>query len=300
MDPVRGPCNGIRSAPNLRDRDGIEFLQWALPRLHLRWLGFRKVRRQVCKRIQRRMNELGLGSVAAYRAYLECHASEWSVLDALCRVSISCFYRDRAVFATMRDVVFPDLVRLCDEPDLRCWCAGCAGGEEPYTLAILWDREIAAQSPGSRLRILATDTDRAQIERARRASYPPSALRDLPTGWREATFTATERVFTLRPGYREQVEFRVHDVRTDPVPGRFHLVACRNLAFTYFDEALQTQVLARLLASLTEGGFLVIGAHEDLPEPSKDLVPLKSGLGIFRHGTGSGRATGNQEGRLRS
>lgn len=76
----------------MTDRECVEFLQWALPQLGLRWPGFRKVRRQVHKRMVRRLGELGLGQIADYRAYLDTHAAEWGVLDAMSRISISRFY----------------------------------------------------------------------------------------------------------------------------------------------------------------------------------------------------------------
>ena len=268
----------------MKDHDGIEFLQWALPHLNMRWSGFRKVRKQVFKRIQHRMDELGLCNSAGYRAYLEQHADEWVVLDGLCRVSISRFYRDHSLFKTLQEKVLPDLARNFDESGLRCWCAGCAGGEEPYSLAIMWDRELAAQLPEHRLRILATDTDAVQLERGRRACYPPSALRELPADWREGAFTLDGGVYSLRPEHRMRVEFQLHDVRAVPPPGMFHLILCRNLAFTYFDKGMQSQVLERLLESLAVGGYLVIGTREELQDGRDDLVRVAPGRGIFQFG----------------
>ncbi|GIK38934.1 MAG: hypothetical protein BroJett011_27670 [Chloroflexota bacterium] len=95
----------------MHDRDCIAFLQWALPHLRLRWAGFCKVRHQVCKRIDRRCRELGLPDVAAYRAYLTTQAAEWPILASLCRISISRFYRDRAVFDQLAHVVLPALAK---------------------------------------------------------------------------------------------------------------------------------------------------------------------------------------------
>ncbi len=82
----------------MKDPECIRFLQWALPQLHMRWPGFRKVRAQVCKRIGRRMTGLGLSEFSSYRSYLEETPEEWSTLDTLCRITISRFYRDRDVF----------------------------------------------------------------------------------------------------------------------------------------------------------------------------------------------------------
>jgi chemotaxis protein methyltransferase CheR len=97
--------------PVLRDSDCIAFLQWALPRLGLRWTGFRKVHRQVCKRLRRRLNELGLETLDQYRLCLEDDPAEWAALDGLCHITISRFRRDEAVFNALRDNILPDLTR---------------------------------------------------------------------------------------------------------------------------------------------------------------------------------------------
>lgn len=124
----------------MADRDCILLLQWALPRLRLRWPGFRRVRSQACKRVSERISCLGLSGAAAYRNYLEEHADEWEVLDDCCRITISRFYRDEAVFRALEQSVLPHLaqaVRSRGGQTLACWCAGCASGEEPFSLAIL-------------------------------------------------------------------------------------------------------------------------------------------------------------------
>ncbi|MEE8226367.1 MAG: CheR family methyltransferase, partial [Kiloniellales bacterium] len=125
----------------MRDEDCVRFLQWCLPPLGLRWAGYRRVRRTVCKRIERRRRELGLADAAAYRACLIADPGEWTRLDALCRISISRFYRDRAVFDHLVCDVLPNLATKAGrraDTALRCWSAGCASGEEPYSLAIAW------------------------------------------------------------------------------------------------------------------------------------------------------------------
>ena len=93
----------------MRDEDCVAFLQWALPRLHMRWTGFRKVRAQVCKRLQRRLGQLGLGGLGDYRHHLAGHGEEWPILDGLLRITISRFYRDKGVFAFLADRVLPSL-----------------------------------------------------------------------------------------------------------------------------------------------------------------------------------------------
>src|SRR5690242_9500744 len=120
------------------------FLQWALPRLRLRWAGFRKVRRQVCKRLRRRLDELRLKSLEQYRSRLEADPLEWAVLDHLCRITISRLYRDKWVFDFLGRVILLDLTQAASlhSRPIRCWSAGCASGEEVYTLKILYELEV--------------------------------------------------------------------------------------------------------------------------------------------------------------
>src|SRR4051794_1629116 len=102
----------------------VAFLQWALPRLDLRWAGFRRVRRQVCRRIGRRAAELGLPNLDAYRAHLDAHPAEWEVLRSLTPVTISRFGRDGAVFGALVADVLPALARAAHAAGrarLRAW-----------------------------------------------------------------------------------------------------------------------------------------------------------------------------------
>ncbi len=274
-----------RQAILMNDRDCVRFLQAALPELHLRWPGFRRVRRQVCKRIGRRLRELGLPDVAAYEDFLERHPTEWSRLDEMCRITISRFYRDRRLFAFLEDDVVPTLARIARErgdPDVRCWSAGCASGEEPYTLAMVWRFSVQDRFPGSTLRITATDVDEFLLERALCGDYGASSLRELPTAWRSRAFETREGDFRIRPTLRETIEFRPGDIRREAPGGLFDLVLCRNLAFTYFDEARQREVLRRIEDRLRPGGALVIGSGEVLPAVGEGFVPWPSGPGVFR------------------
>ena len=267
------------------DAQGVQFLQWCLPRLHLRWPGFRKVRRQVYKRINRRLQELGLPSVASYRVYLDDHPGEWAAIDGLCRIGISRFYRDRSVFQYVEHEVLPQLAQLAiarKEGQIRCWSAGCAGGEEPYTLAIIWRHGLAMQFPTLTLRIVATDIDSQAIRRAERGCYHAGSLKDLPTEWRPRPFVTKANELCLKDEYRTPVTFMVQDIREQEPEGLFHLILCRNLVFTYFDEALQRKTLQRLTDRLAPGGALIIGKLESLPDGPWGIQPWSIRLGVYR------------------
>lgn len=247
----------------------------------MRWQGFRKVRGQVCKRVTRRMLELELPGFDAYRRYLEAKPEEWALLDRLCRVTISRFWRDRGVWEYLREEVLPKLAEGVSAtsapptlpaltpaaPTLRTWSVGCASGEEPYTLSILWHLALAERFSGIRLEIIATDSGPEMLARAREGRYPMGALKELPEDWRRLAFEEDTQAHavTLRTRFREAVEFLEQDVRREAPGGPFHLVLCRNLVFTYFEEGLQAQMLQRILERMTPGGVLVLGGHESLP-----------------------------------
>jgi chemotaxis protein methyltransferase CheR len=269
------------SRQSVQDSEGIQFLQWCLPRLGLRWQGFRKVRKRVYKRIARRIQELGLSGISAYRSHLDTHAGEWAVLDGLCRIPISRFYRDRSVFQHLEEEVLPELGTLAvarGETELRCWSVGCASGEEPYTLAILWRLGPGSRVPDLRLRVLATDSDPENLVRARRGCYSRSSLKDLPPAYLERAFVPTAEGWRLGEVYREDVTFAEQDVRQVAPPGPFHLVLCRYVAFTYFDEGRQRDVLRTIVERLVPGGALVIGSVESLPDgvPGLEVWSAKS------------------------
>jgi chemotaxis protein methyltransferase CheR len=270
----------------MTDRECVELLQWAAPRLRLRWEGFRRVRGQVCKRIGRRMKELGLESAAAYRARLEADDTEWAVLDSLCRVTISRFFRDQRVFDVLRESLLPTLLseaRARGETVFRVWSAGCASGEEPYSVAILFQLGLKPHFPELRLELIATEANPALLERAGRACYPSGSLRELPWEWiREAFSPTPDGDPCLLPRFREGLTFLRQDLRAQMPEGPFHLVLCRNVAFTYFARPLQLEVLSRLLERLVPGGLLVIGAHESLPEGATGLERAAGALPLFR------------------
>jgi chemotaxis protein methyltransferase CheR len=269
----------------MRDKDCVAFLQGHLPRLGLRWPGFRKVHGTVCKRLRRRLRELELEHLDAYAAYLAARPEEWARLDALCRIPISRFYRDREVFQTLGAHVLPELARrVADEgeQEVYAWSAGCASGEEPYSLRIVWEETVQRQFQDVHLVITATDADPTMLDRADRACYSAGSLKDLPQEWCERVFTPQDDSLCLRPAYKEGTRFLLQDIRVTMPGGRFHLVLCRNLVFTYFDVEQQRKLLPELAAHLHPKAYLVLGSHEELPPGSTGFRPAFGSLPIYQ------------------
>jgi chemotaxis protein methyltransferase CheR len=269
----------------LKDADCVAFLQWALPKLGLAWPGYRKVRGQVCKRIARRLRQLDLVDARQYSAHLESHAGEWQALAALCTVTISRFYRDPGIFECLGARVLPELAQAAlarGASRLECWSAGCASGEEPYTLAIQWHAALAERFPALGIHVLGTDIDSALLERAHTACYRAGSLKELPADWRQLAFEQREGLCCLRQVFREGVELRTQDLLEGRPQQLFDLVLCRNLAFTYFAVDRARSALASIGASLRSGGALVIGAQERLPGERAGFTAWPGCRAIFR------------------
>jgi len=273
----------------ISDSEWIAFLQWCLPRLSLRWRGFRKVRRQVIRRLKARFKTLGLESLEAYRLRLEQRPEEWDILASYCWITISRFYRDRDVFDQIRDLCFPSMVEQAlqggQEPSLRIWSAGCASGEEPYTLKIIWEQLYQAKCPQLSLQILAVDANPKMLERAKEGCYQASSVKELPQEWRASAFQDCGEELRIADTFREGIDFQLALLQDVKPSEDFHMILCRNLAFMYFSQERQKEILSYFMQKLRFGGFLVIGKHESLPVELPELHTIGTHLCIFQKRT---------------
>ena len=199
----------------MTDQEFVLFLKWALPQLGLRWEGFRRVRGIVRKRLGRRMKELGIGNLDAYRDLLSAEPEEWGRLETFCLIPISRFYRDRKVYSVLGEEVFPELARACKAAGseaVDCLSVGCASGEEPYSLSIVWELLVAPAFPETRLSILAIDVDDNLLQRAHIGCYGAGSLKDLPDSLRDAAFIRSGDLFCVHERFRRNIRFAKHDI----------------------------------------------------------------------------------------
>lgn len=272
----------------------VRFLQECLPRIGLQWRGYRKVRGMVCKRVRRRMRELSLAGYDDYRAYLEATLTEWDRLAAFCRIPISRFYRDKEVFNVLGREVLPSLAeeaRKREGAAVSVWSVGCASGEEPYSVAILWALDVVPNFPDMSLRVLATDAEPHMIARAKRGCYKQGSLKDVPSSWVARAFFLEQNECCVRDPLREVVTFKTADFMRNPPNERFDLILCRNVAFTYFALAEQQEAQRILTRHLRREGLLVLGAHEKLPGPAKEFRAIDN-LPIYERKDDPGGARG--------
>jgi chemotaxis protein methyltransferase CheR len=222
------------------------------------------------------MVTLGSRSVKEYLERLEGDREAREEAERLMTVSISRFFRDFRLWQALELGVLPELGRRAEDR-IRVWSAGCACGEEAYSLRIVW------QALGDRcgrlpdLELWATDANPSFLEKAREGIYGPSSLKELPDEWRAAHFSRIpgQDRFAFSGSLKEGIRWGVHDlVREESPASCFDLVFLRNNLLTYYEKRLQAPALHGVVSALRPGGVLVIGKKERLPPGSVPLVPL--------------------------
>jgi chemotaxis protein methyltransferase CheR len=206
------------------------------------------------------MESMGIHDFRSYLSLLRRNPAECDALRSLLTVTISRFFRNRRVFETLARHVLSPLA--AKGKPARAWSAGCASGEEAYTLRILWEG-LPGETPV--LTILATDIDDACLQRAGEGLYPESSLREVPRPIVGKYFRKEEGRFRLREDIIRSVEFRNLDLQENSPPGAFDLILCRNAAFTYFAIPRRIAVTKEIAKAVSPDGFLVIGRTEKLP-----------------------------------
>ncbi|MGH7554162.1 MAG: CheR family methyltransferase [Longimicrobiales bacterium] len=214
------------------------------------------------RRIAVRMRARGVHAFGAYGDLLDTDPTEYGRLLEAVTINVSKFFRNSEVWARLKAEVVPRLFEL-DSPEIRVWSAGCAAGEEAYTLAMVV-REHAERygADASRFRITGTDVDVVTLENARKAIYGDFAFGETSPEQRERWFEGPQRN-RVREDVRRMVQFRTMDLITDAYPRAQHLILCRNVVI-YFERAVQEDVFRRFHQSLTPGGYLLLGKVEAL------------------------------------
>lgn len=239
----------------VRERGGLDFSAYKRP--------------TIARRLQRRMAAIGVDELGDYRRYIDQHPDEVQRLVDSFLIKVTQFFRDPDLFDHLRDQILPGLVAEArDRGELRLWSAGCATGEEAYTLSMLVADLIGDEAGDFPVRIFATDVSADAIEFARRGIYPPSTIEGMPPDLLERHFLSRNDAYEVRKSVRSQVVLGQHDLaHRAPFP-RIDLVLCRNVLI-YFLPELQRRALQLFTFSLRRDGFLALGRSETvrpLPE----------------------------------
>jgi chemotaxis methyl-accepting protein methylase len=238
------------------------------------------------RRIAVRMRARGAADYDSYSRLLDSDPAEYERLIAALTINVTKLFRNIEAWEAAARTVLPVLWAL-PAVRLHCWVAGCASGEEAYTLAALWLllAEEKGEAAAGRVRVLASDIDGESLAAAERGTYDDAAFVETPRKVRERWFSPAGNAgpWTAGAELRSLVRFERRDLLRDPAPtGAMHLITCRNVII-YFDRASQEALLRRFHAALAPGGFLILGKVETLLGPSRALFePVDSRQRIFR------------------
>ena len=236
------------------------------------------------RRIAVRMRARGMPSFSEYGALLDVDPAEYEVLIDTLTINVTKLYRDAAVWQAVATKVIPALWAL-ETSRLNVWSAGCASGEELYTLAALFHEHAERTGTLPRLRrtrIVGTDIDRMSLDLARRGAYPSEAFVEMPAALRTRYFSPLPP-HAAAAELRELVDVKRHDLLAEAAPsGGLHLITCRNVII-YFERPSQEPLMRRFHEALLPGGYLVLGKVETLMGPSRALFEVvDAGQRIFR------------------
>ena len=236
------------------------------------------------RRIAVRMRARGVHTYRDYAEILDREPQEYELLLDALTINVTKLFRNWETFAAIAKDVIPELWPT-NGRHVRCWSAGCASGEEPYSIAILLHREaVRRRDTGAlaRVSILGTDIDRESLKAAERGMFGEDAFADTPPDIRRKYFT-TKSPHSLEPAVKAMVHFERRDLLHEPAPGgALDLITCRNVII-YFDRASQESLFARFFDALAPGGFLVLGKVETLLGPARNkFVAVNPRERIFR------------------
>jgi two-component system, chemotaxis family, CheB/CheR fusion protein len=215
------------------------------------------------RRVRRRMESLSVASFEDYQDYLLVHQDEFTALFNTILINVTSFFRDPESWAYLSAELLPDLLRHREGHPLRAWSAGCATGEEAYTLAMVLAEALGEEEYRERVKIYATDIDEEALTQARHASYGARELDQVPEELREKYFESAGSRFVFRKELRRSVIFGRNDIVQDAPISHVDVLTCRN-TLMYFNAETQSQVLNRMHFALRPDGLLFLGKAEML------------------------------------
>jgi two-component system CheB/CheR fusion protein len=233
------------------------------------------------RRIAKRMSEVKIESFDAYVDYLEVHPGEFAVLFNTLLINVTSFFRDPAAWKFLAETVVPRL--LADngsgEP-LRIWSAGCASGEEAYSLAMVLCEAVGKDDFRRRIKIYASDADHDALIVARQGIYGVKEVNAVPEDLRKKYFDLVGGRYAFNPDVRRALIFGRHDLVQDAPMSRLDLLVCRN-TLMYFNVETQRRILSRFNYALRPAGFLFLGKAEMLLLHSALFAPVELKHRIF-------------------
>ncbi|HZU76094.1 MAG TPA: CheR family methyltransferase, partial [Dehalococcoidia bacterium] len=255
------------------------------------------------RRVRKRMATIGVRSFEEYTDYLQVHPEEFPALFNEILINVTEFFRDQPAWDFLASNALPRLIlNKRGNAPIRVWSAGCATGEEAYSIAILFGEAFGFDQFRDRVKIYATDVDEDALNAARQGIYSARQLANVPAHLVERYFEPTGTSFSFRRDLRRSIIFGRHDIAQDAPISRIDLLACRNVLM-YFNSEAQARILARFHFAIADSGYLFLGKAEMLLGHSTLFVPVdlrrrifvKAGSGTLRDRLLVMAQSGNEE-----
>jgi two-component system CheB/CheR fusion protein len=227
----------------------------------------------IARRVERRMQRLGLRGAAAYAERLQGDEAEAKALKSELLVGVSRFFRDEAALEGMRSSAIPRLRQRAADQALRIWVPGCSTGEEAFTIAMLLEEALENLPTQHGFKMFATDIDPLAIEHSGSGEYDSAAALQLPAAWRERFFSRRGDAYVVEKSLREKVIFSRHDLLRDPPFSHLDLIACRNL-LSHLKPPVQERIVQLFARSLRDDGILWLGPTETVGGRADQFMTL--------------------------
>lgn len=275
------PCSDDRDAARQLRPALDDFIAWLQQHCGIDFTGYKPG--TLARRIQQRLLATGQTDLEAYRHYLETHADEREALNQCLLINVTEFFRDPEVCQQLADTVLPDLLRGRHASDeLRLWSAGCASGEEAYTLAMLALDAASRFGFNGNVKVFATDLQASALSQASSGLYSQEAVARIPEPLLRRFFQQEADGWRADASLRRHLVFAQHNLLADPPFTHLDLVACRNLLI-YLQPEAQHKALAQLHFALKPQGLLLLGQSESLGElEGRSFMTIDRTAKLFR------------------
>jgi chemotaxis protein methyltransferase CheR len=201
--------------------------------------------------------------------------------EQLMTVSISRFFRDRILWYTFLEDILRAIISREVKP-IKIWSAGCACGEEVYSLKIVWELLGHQFDALPMIAVLATDMNPVYLNRAREGIYQRSSLKELPEAFHRIFFQPQNRYFSVKSFLKGGISWELSNLLLDVPEKRFHVIFLRNSVLTYYGAELKKKAFQNVIERLEPEGFLIIGAHESIPSSVAELKPFRDCPYVFQ------------------
>jgi len=234
------------------------------------------------RRIERRLGERGCRNMREYLSFLDKHPDEFDALISQMLIKVTSFFRDEEMWKQLSSKLIPDMMHHKRHgEEIRIWSAGCATGEEAFSVAICMAEVLGAAIGNYEIKVFGTDVDEAAIAAARRGIFSAQQVDDVPKNQLNHYFTRVAEGFTIRKEIRRMVVFGVNNLVSDAPISRLDVLICRNV-FIYLDANLQKRVLTRFHYALRREGLLILGKSELIPFAGKIFQAVDLSRRIYR------------------